>query len=137
MNFITHLPFFSDHGHMPGSQGLSRGMHPYGESITIPFSISGGQPSCEGHPIGRRPVLPSAPGIAPAAPGLCGLRAPEWMRGGEDSAFCQCHEDSSEPSPPDLARLQCIIPTATLTSPTRPSLASSPATPENMSASKA
>ena len=77
----TIIVFFSDHGDMHGSHARILKCVPWEESIRVPFLVSRGiKPLIEG---GRDPLhtLINHVDIAPTSLGLCGLDAPEWMRG--------------------------------------------------------
>lgn len=107
----THLIFFSDHGDMLGSHGQFRKMTAHEESIRVPFFITGTQPTYEGHNTGQRPVLINAPDIAPTTLGLCGIKKPSWMEGSDYSSFRIRKPGTPEPSLPDSAYLQTVVPT--------------------------
>lgn len=107
--FNTHLVFFSDHGDMHGSQGMFRKTNPYEESIRIPFIIGGEQPRYEGRVNARVPVLLNHVDIAPTTLGLCGIDKPDWMEGSDYSHYRL--RSRPEPSEPDSAYLQCVVPT--------------------------
>ena len=63
--------FFSDHGDLLGSHGLSGNSLPWEECIRIPFIVGmvGGRNSMQ---VGRSDALPNHVDIAPTTLGLCG-----------------------------------------------------------------
>ena len=104
----THIMFFSDHGDMHGSHGQFRKTVPWEESIRIPFIIGGVHPryECQG---GTSPALINHVDVAPTTLGLCGIEAPEWMRGTDFSGHrIPGRQTASEPQ---SAFLQNVIPT--------------------------
>lgn len=109
LSFNTHLVFFSDHGDMHGSQGMFRKTNPYEESIRIPFIIGGEQPRYEGRANARVPTLLNHVDIAPTTLGLCGIDKPSWMEGTDYSYYRL--RGRRQPSEPDSAYLQCVVPT--------------------------
>lgn len=77
----TYIVFFSDHGDMHGSHARTLKCVPWEESIRVPFLVSrGGQPCL---PAGSGPwhSLVNHVDMAPTSLGLCGIPAPDWMRG--------------------------------------------------------
>jgi arylsulfatase A-like enzyme len=109
LTFNTHLVFFSDHGDMHGSHGMFRKTNPYEESMRIPFIIGGEQPRYDGRANARVPVLLNHVDIAPTTLGLCGIDKPDWMEGSDYSYYRL--RGRPEPSEPDSAYLQCVVPT--------------------------
>jgi arylsulfatase A-like enzyme len=109
--FNTHVMFFSDHGDMQGSQGQFKKMTPYEESIRIPFLIGGGQPQgYEGWRSGFFRVPLNHVDIPVTTLGLCGIKAPDFMRGTDYSRY-RARGKGAAPSEPDSAYLQSVIPT--------------------------
>jgi arylsulfatase A-like enzyme len=104
----THLIFFSDHGDNHGSHGQFLKTSPLEESMRIPFIIGGLQGCYDG-----RRGRPDAPinhvDIAPTTLGLCGIDAPDWMRGHDYSGL----RLASRPqlTSPDSAFIQSVVPT--------------------------
>lgn len=112
----THIIFFSDHGDMHGSHGLTHKTNPYEESIRVPFIISGGL-SHYGVAAGQRTDYPiNHVDIAPTSLGLCGLPVPEWMEGCDYSGLRLRKAGEY----PDSAYIQSIIPTRHANSIDRP-----------------
>ena len=107
--FNTHLVFFSDHGDMHGSHGMFRKTNPYEESIRVPFIIGGEQPRYDGRANARVPVLLNHVDIAPTTLGLCGIDKPSWMEGSDYSYYRL--RGRPQPTEPDSAYLQCVVPT--------------------------
>jgi arylsulfatase A-like enzyme len=107
--FNTHLVFFSDHGDMHGSHGMFRKTNPYEESIRVPFIIGGEQPRYYGRANARVPVLLNHVDIAPTTLGLCGIDKPSWMEGSDYSYYRL--RGRPQPTEPDSAYLQCVVPT--------------------------
>ncbi len=90
----TVVMFFSDHGDMHGSQGLTLKCMPWAESISIPLIIAG--PGVER---GVCDTLVNHVDMAPTTLGLCGIDAPPAMDGidvlhspAPDSAYLQLVE---------------------------------------------
>ncbi|MCL5271259.1 MAG: sulfatase, partial [bacterium] len=110
----TYIVFFSDHGDMHGSHGLCLKCYPYEESIRVPFIVSRGGRPCG--PARRRPVdtVINHVDIAATTMGLCGLKAPAWMRGHDyaaqiDPSLAETGRGSGETAP-DSAFLQLVEP---------------------------
>jgi arylsulfatase A-like enzyme len=104
----THILFFSDHGDLHGSHGQFHKTAPWEESIRIPFIVGGLRPRYEAR--GGRPDVPiNHVDIAPTTLGLCGIAAPDWMRG-HDYAGLRLPERPQRAAP-DSAFVQSVIPT--------------------------
>ena len=109
----TYVVFFSDHGDLLGSHGLSGNSLPWEECIRIPFIVGmvGGRFSMN---VGRSDALLNHVDIAPTTLGLCGIKVPERMVGHDYSRYCirrDRPEYRGEPDPaaePDSAFLQQI-----------------------------
>jgi arylsulfatase A-like enzyme len=108
LDLDTHLLFFSDHGDMHGSHGQFKKTSPWEESVRIPFVIGGLHPRYEAR-TGRPECLINHVDIAPTTLGLCGIEAPDWMRGHDYSG----HRLASRPqtADPESAFVQSVIPT--------------------------
>lgn len=104
----THVIFFSDHGDMHGSHGMSKKTSPWEESIRVPFIIGGGVPYY-GAKGGWRDIPVNHVDIAPTSLGLCGLEVPEWMQGTDYSA--ERLKGPAAPEYPNSAYLQLVEPT--------------------------
>jgi arylsulfatase A-like enzyme len=108
LDLDTNLIFFSDHGDNHGSHGQFLKTSPWEESMRIPFIIGGLHPRYEG-----RSGRPDAPvnhvDIAPTTLGLCGIDAPDWMRGHDYSGLRLPGRPQVEG--PDSAFIQSVIPT--------------------------
>ncbi len=108
LDLDTHLIFFSDHGDLHGSHGQFHKTAPWEESIRVPFIVGGLHPRYEGR--GGRPPFPiNHVDIAPTTLGLCGIDAPDWMRGYDYSGERLSGRPRGEA--PDSAFLQSVIPT--------------------------
>lgn len=104
----TIIMFFSDHGDLHGSHGQFLKTSPLEESIRVPFIIGGGIPFYSQH-AGENLALINHVDVAPTTLGLCGLDAPEGMRGRD---FSGCfRKDRPRPEAPNSAFLQSVIPT--------------------------
>lgn len=108
MEFDTLIVFFSDHGDFHGSQGQFRKTSPYEEAIKIPFIISG-PPTRYGHATGIKDEVVNVVDIAPTTLGLCGIDAPDWMKGFDYSGLYDPQREMGET--PDSAYIQIVIPT--------------------------
>jgi arylsulfatase A-like enzyme len=104
----TQVLFFSDHGDMHGSHGQFLKTSPWEESVRVPFIIYGRETMYSQH-TGNLPLLVNHVDIAPTSLGLCGIQPPEWMQGCDYSAFRL--RERIQPSPPDSAFLQVVVPT--------------------------
>ena len=92
----TILVFTSDHGDMRQCQGLPTKLHPWDESIRVPFLIR--CPQWNGNS-GRELSIPlDAPDIMPTLLGLCELPVPSSVEGRDWSAFLrgECEPDGTE-----------------------------------------
>ena len=107
----TYVVFFSDHGDLHGSHGQFRKTAPWEESLRIPFimSATGGLGTHYQSRTGRPQAVVNHVDIAPTTLGLCGIEAPEWMRGHDYSGLLR--KDRSCGSIPDSAYAQCVVPT--------------------------
>ena len=77
----TIVVFTSDHGDMMLSQGLTTKLHPWDESIRVPFLVR--YPRRFGRK-GRRIAAPlNSPDIMPTILGLCGLAIPDSVEGSD------------------------------------------------------
>lgn len=83
----TQIMFFSDHGDMMGSHGLSGKVVPYEESIRIPFMISSAVGSYFGFKSGKCDAVISEYDIAATTLGLCGIPQPDWLNGYDYSHY--------------------------------------------------
>jgi arylsulfatase A-like enzyme len=96
----TIFVFWSDHGDMMGSHGLSRKQHPWDESILVPFLL-------RYPPIGKEskeiPAPINAVDMMPTLLGLCGAKIPETVEGND---FSDCLKGKAE-APADAALLAC------------------------------
>jgi len=109
----TYVVFFSDHGDLLGSHGLSGNSLPWEECIRIPFIVGmvGGRNSMQ---VGRSAALLNHVDIAPTTLGLCGIGVPQRMVGHDYSRHCISRdrpEYRGEPDPstePDSAFLQQV-----------------------------
>ena len=108
LDLDTNLIFFSDHGDNHGSHGQFLKTSPLEESVRIPFIIGGLHPRYEGRS-GRPDVPMNHVDIAPTTLGLCGIDAPEWMRGHDYSGLRLPSRPQIES--PDSAFIQSVIPT--------------------------
>ncbi len=108
LDLDTNLIFFSDHGDNHGSHGQFLKTSPLEESVRIPFIIGGLHPRYEGRS-GRPDVPMNHVDIAPTTLGLCGIDAPEWMRGHDYSGLRLPSRPQLES--PDSAFIQSVIPT--------------------------
>lgn len=108
LDLDTHIIFFSDHGDMHGSHGQFKKTSPWEESIRIPFIIGGLQPHYEARG-GRPGALMNHVDIAPTTLGLCGIDAPDWMRGHDYSGLRLPSRPKKES--PDSAYIQSVVPT--------------------------
>jgi arylsulfatase A-like enzyme len=104
----THILFFSDHGDLHGSHGQFRKTSPLEESLRVPLIIGGHVPRYE-NKSGRTTAPISLIDIAPTTLGLCGIDAPDWMRGTDYSGY-RLHQRTPA-NEPDSAYLQSVIPT--------------------------
>ena len=103
----THIVFFSDHGDMHGSHGQFLKTSPWEESVRVPFIIGGGVPFYE-LKVGQCDAPINHVDVAPTTLGLCGIDAPDWMRGTDYSG--ERVRDRAVKAP-DSAFLQMVIPT--------------------------
>ena len=108
LDLDTNLIFFSDHGDNHGSHGQFLKTSPLEESVRVPFIIGGLHPRYEGRS-GRPDVPMNHVDIAPTTLGLCGIDAPEWMRGHDYSGLRLPSRPQIES--PDSAFIQSVIPT--------------------------
>ncbi|MCD6286495.1 MAG: sulfatase-like hydrolase/transferase, partial [Anaerolineae bacterium] len=108
LDLDTNLIFFSDHGDNHGSHGQFLKTSPLEESVRVPFIIGGLHPRYEGRS-GRLDVPMNHVDIAPTTLGLCGIDAPEWMRGHDYSGLRLPSRPQIES--PDSAFIQSVIPT--------------------------
>ncbi|MBN1247286.1 MAG: sulfatase [Anaerolineae bacterium] len=104
----THIVFFSDHGDNHGSHGQFLKTSPWEESVRIPFIIGGLQGCYDGRQ-GRPDVLINHVDIAPTTLGLCGIDAPDWMRGHDYSGLRLASRPQR--TSPDSAFIQSVVPT--------------------------
>ncbi len=105
----TFVMFFSDHGDQHGSHGQFRKMAPYEEAIRVPMIICQDQTQYV-LKAGRRSAVPvNHVDIAPTTLGLCGLDVPEHFEGTDYSGCVVRGKD--EPTEPDSAFLQSVVPT--------------------------
>ena len=104
----THVIFFSDHGDMHGSHGQFRKTAPWEEAVRVPFIISGHVPQYV-NSVGRYPLPINHVDVAPTSLGLCGLPTPDWMQGADYSGYRL--RGKAQPSQPDSAYLQLVVPT--------------------------
>jgi arylsulfatase A-like enzyme len=107
LTWNTHIIFFSDHGDMHGSHGEIRKTRPWEESLRVPFIIGGGAPFY-GVGGGWHEVPVNHVDVAPTTLGLCGIDAPDWMRGTDYSGYRRL--DRAKPDGPDSAFLQYVEP---------------------------
>lgn len=117
LDLETNIIFFSDHGDMHGSHGQFLKTCPWEEAIRIPFIMGGLHPQYEGTG-GRPDVLINHVDIAPTTLGLCGIDAPEWMRGFDYSGYRLPSRLKGEA--PDSAFIQSVVPTGHADSIDRP-----------------
>jgi len=117
LDLDTHIIFFSDHGDMHGSHGQFRKTCPWEEAIRVPLIIGGLQPMYAARN-GRPQALLNHVDIAPTTLGLCGLEAPDWMRGVDYSGLRLAERPA--PPEPDSVYLQNVIPTGHADSIDRP-----------------
>jgi arylsulfatase A-like enzyme len=108
LDLDTHIIFFSDHGDQHGSHGQFRKTAPWEESLRIPFIVGGLQPRYEGRS-GRPDALVNHVDIAPTTLGLCGIDAPDWMRGHDYSGVRL--PGRPQGALPDSAFIQSVVPT--------------------------
>ena len=108
LDLDTNLIFFSDHGDNHGSHGQFLKTSPLEESVRVPFIIGGLHPRYEGRS-GRLDVPMNHVDIAPTTLGLCGIDAPEWMRGHDYSGLRLPSRPQTDS--PDSAFIQSVIPT--------------------------
>jgi arylsulfatase A-like enzyme len=83
----TYIIFFSDHGDCLGSHAQWAKSSPWEEAVKIPFIVfkeDGATPMRRG----KNDAVINHVDIAPTTLGLCGIAAPEWMRGYDYSAYC-------------------------------------------------
>jgi len=81
----TVFVFTSDHGDMIGCRGLSQKIHPWDESIRVPFLLR--YPALLGAS-GRVVATPiDAPDLMPTLLGLCGLPTPRTVQGADFSGL--------------------------------------------------
>ncbi len=112
LDLDTHILFFSDHGDMHGSHGMFRKTNPFEEAIRIPFIIGGEVPmGYQNRACGCTKSVINHVDIAPTTLGLCGIDAPEWMRGYDYSFERLPAERTPKGSVPEEAYLQSVIPT--------------------------
>lgn len=117
LDLDTHIIFFSDHGDLHGSHGQFRKTAPWEEALRVPFIVGGLQPRYEGRS-GRPQVLMNHVDIAPTTLGLCGIDAPDWMRGHDYSGVRLPSRPQTEA--PDSAYIQSVVPTGHADSVDRP-----------------
>jgi len=108
LDLDTNILLFSDHGDNHGSHGQFLKTSPWDESIRIPFIIGGLHPRYEGR-TGRPDVPVNHVDIAPTTLGLCGIDAPDWMRGHDYSGLRLPWRPQIES--PDSAFIQQVVPT--------------------------
>jgi arylsulfatase A-like enzyme len=104
----TWIVFFSDHGDMHGSHGQFRKTSPWEEAVRVPFIVyrwAGRYEMRHGSP----PTPINHVDIAPTSLGLCGIDAPEAMRGTDYSPSIV--RGSQPEGEPDSAYLQLVVPT--------------------------
>ena len=109
----TYVVYFSDHGDMLASHGISGNSLPWEECIRIPFIVGmvGGHFSMK---VGTSDAPVNHVDIAPTTLGLCGIEIPQRMVGYDYSRYCirqDRPEYRGEPDPdgePDSAFLQQI-----------------------------
>jgi len=106
----TIVVFTSDHGDMFWSQGLETKLHPWDESIRVPFLLR--WPGLHGRQA-RELALPlDAPDIMPTLLGLCGLPVPDTVEGRDWSPYFRNeHEPDGEEAallnaPAEFARIR-------------------------------
>jgi arylsulfatase A-like enzyme len=101
----TIVVFTSDHGDMMLSQGLTTKLHPWDESIRVPFLLR--YPRRFGRK-GRRIQTPlNSPDIMPTLLALCGLAIPDSVEGSDFSGLIM---GSSQPLPEGAAFLNLPVP---------------------------
>jgi arylsulfatase A-like enzyme len=108
LDLETNVLFFSDHGDLHGSHGQFRKTAPWEESIRVPLIIGGLHPRYEGRG-GRPDAVVNHVDVAPTTLGLCGIDAPDWMRG-HDYSGLRLPGRPRGPEP-DSAFIQSVIPT--------------------------
>ena len=81
----TIVVFTSDHGDMILSQGLTTKLHPWDESIRVPFLIR--YPRKMGRTSRRIGTPINSPDIMPTLLGMCGIRVPESVEGSDYSGL--------------------------------------------------
>jgi arylsulfatase A-like enzyme len=87
----TIVVFTSDHGDMMQSQGLTTKLHPWDESVRVPFLLR--YPRRLGR-TGRRIRTPlNSPDIFPTLLGLSGMRIPDSVEGIDRSALHDARDD--------------------------------------------
>ena len=104
----TILVFLSDHGDMHGSHGLILKCVPYEESIRIPLLIGTASTRFRLRANCDAPSLLNHVDLPVTTLGLCGIDAPDWMRG-TDYSWCW-RPDRRETPVPDSALLQLVDP---------------------------
>jgi arylsulfatase A-like enzyme len=83
----TIVVFFSDHGDMHGSHGRILKCVPYEESIRIPLLVGTASEEFRLRASDSAPSLMNHVDLPVTTLGLCGIDAPEWMRG-MDYSWC-------------------------------------------------
>ena len=100
----TIFVFWSDHGDMLGSQGLTRKQVPYDESILVPLLVR--YPRLLGDGGSRIDAPINTPDIMPTLLGLAGLDIPASVEGLDWSGHMLGHR----PAPADAALIACYHP---------------------------
>ncbi len=88
----TIVVFTSDHGDMMLSQGITTKLHPWDESVRVPFLVR--YPRGLGRAGSRRRSPMNMPDVMPTLLGLAGLRIPESVEG-----LDRLHEAADNPGP--------------------------------------
>jgi len=102
----THIIFFSDHGDMHGSHGMTHKTNPYEESLRVPMIFGGGRRYEMKTGLCDAPV--NHVDLGPTALGLCGIDVPDWMAG-TDYSHRRLHKPAGDE--PDSAFCQLVRPT--------------------------
>jgi arylsulfatase A-like enzyme len=113
----TIVIFFSDHGEMLGSHGITHKLEPLEESIRVPLIITGGDGQYHRRPPGPTDELIGLVDLAPTTCGLAGVPIPEAMQG-TDFSFIYRGEGKPD-NVPDSAFAIVPIPTGHGPSPER------------------
>lgn len=112
----TQIVFFSDHGDMMGSHGLTGKVVPYEESVRIPCIISSNTGSYFGFKSGKVDALISEHDLAATTLGLCGIQQPDWLGGYDYSHYRYVSNGDSLSIPkrkddePECVLIKAIVP---------------------------